>query len=77
MIRLIKPLTLRQTKGQATRLAVARRRLAIVRDCSDAGATKAEAAKRAGLTDAGLKALLFREFGTTVWPLVDTEQVSA
>lgn len=61
-----------QLKGLATRKARAARRFSIAQEASDAGATRFEAAQAAGMTEAGLSALLYRETGSTAWPLQST-----
>ena len=62
-------LTISQRKGLATRKARAHRRLCVIRDCSNEGLSKADAAKRAGLSLAGVNSLLSRELGSTAWPM--------
>lgn len=44
-------------------------RLAIVRDMSAEGITKADAAARLGMTVRGFDTMLYRHEGSTVWPI--------
>lgn len=44
-------------------------RLALVRDMSAAGVTKADAAARLGMTIRGFDTMLYRHEGSTLWPI--------
>lgn len=66
-------LTYRQKLGKvkttAKAQAKARLRLEQLRQHSAHGSTKQDAAKAIGMTVAGVDTLLYREEGTTTWPI--------
>ena len=60
-----------QARAQAVRVAKAAARFHIIRDCSDEGLTKADAAARAGLSVGGVDTMLYRVLGTSRWPITE------
>lgn len=52
----------------APRRALARARFELLCRASEAGDEREEAARRAGLTLAGMTSLLYRRLGSTAWP---------
>lgn len=69
-------LTRSKAKAIAVKKAKAAARFRIARDCSDEGLSKEEAAARAGLTVGGLETLLYRETGSTGWPIRAQERAA-
>lgn len=67
----MKRLTMGQRRGHAAIAARAAARFRVVRDASDEGCSKAEAANRAKLSVEGLNALLYRNLGSSVWPIAE------
>lgn len=57
----------------AERAAATRARWTIVRRASAADLDRAEAARRAGLSPAGLATLLYRRRGSTAWPFLEQD----
>lgn len=58
-----------QSRGAAVQKARARLRYQQVCQHSEAGSTKQEAAAAIGITVGGIDSMLYRELGTTAWPL--------
>lgn len=61
--------SIRQRKGDLTRQLRARRRWQTVRDLSAEGVSFRVACDKSGLTPGGLRTLLYRETGSSVWPI--------
>lgn len=65
--------TMHQARGCAVNIAKGRRHRAQAVESSEAGLSRADAASRVGMTEAGLCSLLYREFGTRNWPIAGHE----
>lgn len=62
-----------QHRDQALRRARSAARWSVVRRAAAEDADRAEAARRAGLTAAGLATLLYRHRGSTAWPFLEQD----
>jgi len=66
-----------QLRGAMAQKTRARLRFQQVCQHSEAGSTKCEAATAIGLTVGGIDSMLYRELGTTAWPIARTEDQAA
>jgi len=64
------------TRRVAEQKARARRRFQQVKQHSAAGSTKLETATAIGITTGGIDSMLYRELGTTAWPIAQQEKTA-
>jgi hypothetical protein len=64
-----KPEQLSRANAKVVRQAKSKARLEIVVQASEHGETKKKAAQLAGMTEAGVNSLLYKNYGTSVWPI--------
>ena len=65
-----------QLRGAMVQKARARLRFQQVCQHSEAGSTKRETATAIGITVGGIDSMLWRELGTTAWPIAQQEKVA-